>query len=61
MSATRFIPGQRVTATLYGQQRTGTVIEQRSAGIVWVVWDGRPGKLAGKPTWCHAESLTLVK
>lgn len=44
--------GQRVTATLWGQKRTGTVTEQRSKGIVWVLWDG-----SNRPSWCHAQTL----
>jgi hypothetical protein len=49
----RLAPGTRVTATVYGVKRHGTVIEQRSAGVVWVRWDGSP-----RQTWMHRDSLT---
>ena len=52
----RYQPGQRVTATLWGEKREGTVEQQRSEGIVWVKWDGKPC-----PTWQHAESLAPIQ
>jgi hypothetical protein len=47
----RLTPGTRVSATIYGVPREGTVLEQRSEGIVWVRWDGSPRK-----TWQHRDS-----
>lgn len=51
----KFQQGQRVTATLWATKREGTVTAQRSAAIVWVLWDG-----ADKATWVHADTLTLI-
>jgi hypothetical protein len=51
----RLTPGTRVSATIYGVPREGTVLEQRSEGIVWVRWDGSPRK-----TWQHRDSLTVM-
>ena len=48
-------PGTRVAATVHGVARKGTVIEQRSGGIVWVRWDG-----SARKAWMHRESLTLT-
>ena len=48
-----FAKGQRVKATVYGQPRTGKVIEHRTPGIVWVQWNGEESA-----TWMHASSLT---
>ena len=54
----RFNPGQRVTAVIYGERRTGTVVRNPVGGrslLIWVRWDERP-----TTSWYHAESLTLV-
>jgi hypothetical protein len=51
----RLAPGTRVRATIYGTEREGTVLEQRSAGIVWVKWDG-----SARQAWAHRDSLTVV-
>lgn len=53
---TAFKPGDRVTATHYGQRRTGTVTHTgpRSPAIVWVRWDDNPTHVR----WTHAVSLT---
>lgn len=51
----QFQPGQRVTATIWGEKRKGTVLEQGTI-IVWVQWDGQASR-----RWAHPESLTLIK
>jgi hypothetical protein len=53
--AARLAPGTRVRATIYGTEREGTVLEQRSAGIVWVRWDG-----STRQAWTHRDSLTVI-
>lgn len=49
----RYQPGTRVAYTCWGERREGTVLEQRSRAIVWVVSD-----VSGKPTWLHVDSVT---
>lgn len=57
--AHRFGVGERVTATLYGEPRVGTVVPNPisatggSSSLVWVQWDGRTTR-----SWYHAESLS---
>lgn len=46
--------GVRVTATIWGERKSGTVVSQNVPGIVWVLWDG-----ASKWAWVHAASLTI--
>lgn len=52
-----FHPGDRVTATIWGEVRTGTVAapeDSRPGGIVWVHWHGH----RGRPMWVHHETLS---
>lgn len=49
----RYPPGTRVSWTSYGTRYEGTVLDQRSRGIVWVLADG---KQVAK--WLHVDSVT---
>lgn len=52
MSARPFAVGGRVSATMHGGRRFGTVTRHDAPSIVWVLWDERRA-----PTWAHAASL----
>ncbi len=49
-----FKPGERVTATIWGVKRVGTVDRHKTA-LVWVLWDD-----ANVLAWLHPESLTRI-
>lgn len=53
---TKIKPGDRVSATLYGETKTGTVTRVgRSGSIVFVRWDGAKGE-----RWTHVSSLSIL-
>ena len=54
----KFKAGDRVSATLWGEGKRGTVLEMsgsETGAIAWVVWDGHPYQ-----SWVFPESLTLL-
>jgi len=52
--------GDRVSAVVYGQSRTGEVLKDQRSSVVWVRWmDGKAP--AGIATWMHRESLTIAE
>lgn len=54
--------GDRVTAILWGESRTGTVVEFGPwGGTPWVQWDRTPGAPVRAPQWTFRESLTRIR
>lgn len=56
MKAKTLRAGDRVRATVYGEEKTGVVVKDQRSGIVWVRWDG-----ARADRWMHRESLQEVQ